>query len=70
MTSSANRVGFIAALMLVCISLSACANSQAETRRISAQECKQMHGRGNISLEQLRECRFTGKIENQKDTQK
>lgn len=55
----------LGATLLVCMALSACqtATPNKSVPRISEQECKHMHGRGNINLEQLRECRMTGKVQ-------
>ncbi len=52
-----------AVLLIPAFLLAGCAeNSGQYARRYSAQECKQMHGVGNITLEQRRECMMTGKV--------
>lgn len=51
------------ALLSLCLVLAACSNTEKSSSKYSAHECKQMHGRGNVSLEELRECRFTGQVQ-------
>ena len=63
MTLFVQRATHAVALLSVCLVLSACSSTEKSGRKYSAHECKQMHGRGNVSLEELRECRFTGQVQ-------
>jgi len=53
-------------LLLTVAMFGGCTSSSEPSRRYSAQDCKQMHGRGNITLEERQECRFTGHVQSLK----
>lgn len=67
MSSLIQRAFCVVTLLSVCFALSACASAEKPTRKYSIQDCKQMHGRGNISLEEWRECRFSGQVQRLND---
>ncbi len=62
MPFSIQHASCVAVLLFVGLTLSACSTAEKPSRKYSIQDCKQMHGRGNISLKEWRECRFTGQV--------
>lgn len=66
MTSHVSGAFCAMTLLLVTALLAGCTSGSEPSRRYSAYDCKQMHGRVNITLEERQECRFTGQVQSLK----